>query len=347
MDVQDIGKCKFIWNDHLICGGDAEATADLVAAAGFQSAILHSTSVYNWRTKTRIALALALKKRGVIVIGGAAVYGDNPIDEGRQAASICRQYQLPAFNFDAEAKWDAKPHSNSNASNMLKAFRDAVPNVLAGWCWWARYYNPWLRTPWHPKDVLRAAMAEGYGDADYGMPMAYWEGETPAAAVKYLDVTLKQWREVTDKPIVPAGRAYVGDGGRARPDAIAAFETRARELGCVGVAWWVMENALKLPGIWEALTGLPRFDGAAVKPEPKPIPPVVAPAPEPLAMYRCLATSGMIVRDAPAGKDTGERIVFNQRVTAWERKLNVGGYNWIKLDPGSDKWIADRWMQKL
>lgn len=77
--------------------------------------------------------------------------------------------------------------------------------------------------------------------------------------------------------------------------------------------------------------------------------PPASPLPISIGEYRCLAALGMIVRDG-AGvkcKDTGERVKFGQRVIGYERKLNIDGYNWLRIDPMKSRWIADRWMVKL
>lgn len=280
MEVQDIGKSLYIWNTDAILGGDAGKIAAAVREAGYQSAVLHNATLAGWRTPKRIALVGALKDVGIIPILGAAVYGYNIDYEAQLAATICKQYDLPVFVPDAEATWDAQPHPDSNAAKLLKTFRANAPGVLIGWCWWARWKNPRTGSMWHPVKVLWAAMAKNYGDADFGMPMAYWEGESAANAVKLLQETWAQWREQTDKPIIPIGRAYTGDNGIARPEACRAFEAEARRLGAPGVSWWSMEHALALPGIWSALAEMRPF-GAVAPIQPAPVEPQPAPVTPP------------------------------------------------------------------
>jgi hypothetical protein len=270
MNVTDIGKCIYIWNTDTILGGDVGKIAASVREGGYQSAVLHSATLAGWRSPKRIALVDALKAVGVIPILGAAVYGYNVDYEAQLAATICKQYGLPVFVPDAEAQWDAQPHPDSNAAKLIKTFRANAPGVLVGWCWWARHKNPRTGAAWHPAKVLWAAMAKNYGDADFGLPMAYWEGESAANATKLVQETFAQWREQTDKPLIPIGRAYTGDNGIARPEAVRAFEAEARRLGAVGVAWWSMEHALGLPGIWAALAALRPFAEIVPVVEPPP-----------------------------------------------------------------------------
>jgi len=43
------------------------------------------------------------------------------------------------------------------------------------------------------------------GQADFGMPMAYWNWrDDEDAAVAFLEETWRQWREITDKRLSPS-----------------------------------------------------------------------------------------------------------------------------------------------
>lgn len=253
------GKIIYIWDIDSICNGDVNAITAMLKLTGFEGAILHNARLDTWRTTKRTALIKALREAGIEPIGGAAVYGSDPVKEGQQAAEICDWYDLATFVFDAESKFDAQPKADTNAVKLLHAFRVKVPNVKSAWCWWARWKSPLTSIQWHPKKVLWAAMAKNYGDADYGLPMAYWGGNSAKNATLLLDQTFKQWRELTDKPIIPIGRAYSGDGGTAIPEAVTAFDAHARALGAAGVAWWSMQHAIPIPGIWDALAKTAKF----------------------------------------------------------------------------------------
>ncbi len=299
--MQVLGKSIFIWQISAILGGDVERIASELKRAGFQSAILHAENLFIWRTGNRPALVKALKAVGIVVVGCAAVYGADPVSEGRQAAALCKEFGLVAFIFDAESTFDASANSDTGAVKLIKAFRTDAPGVLVGWCWWPLYESGDGFVTYHPKKVLWAAMAEGYGDADFGMPMAYWSwGDSAQSAIAYLKESWRQWRLITNKPLIPAGRAYIGDGGKALPEAIAAFGDVARLLGAEGVCWWSMQHALDsvhLPGVWEALAALPSF-GDVIEPEPKP---------EPTGLFM-LATRFVNIREAPttSSRDLGD-----------------------------------------
>lgn len=254
-----LGKTIYIWNDGAI--GNAPAITARLQQAGFEGAILHSTATTNWRTPTRIALASAIKAAGLKVYAGCAVYGNNAVLEGQQAAGIVEQYQLAGCVFDAESQWDSQAAAAANAREMLYAYKNMTAQP-SGWCWWARYKSPITNGAWHPVAVLIEAMKH----ADFGLPMAYWYGSTAGEAMTLLEQSWNQWREITPKPLVPIGRAYNGDGGTATPTGIAAFAQHARTLGAVGTSWWVMEHAIRLAGIWDALAQTRPF--AAEPPPP-------------------------------------------------------------------------------
>ena len=282
------GKSIYLWDLSACHGGDILKIVSDLVAGNFESVILHSTNVGNWRTTARIALTKALQATGIAVFGGCAVYGADPYGEGKQAGLICKNLNLAGWIFDAESAFDVCDHPDSAAVHVLQEFSsNAQAGALKGWCWWALPHTPGKpASEYHPNSILRAAMLTGYGDADFGMPMMYWSwGDDAASAVKYLNESFGQWRESTSKPIVPVGRAYIGDGGTAKSDAITAFEARARELGAVGVSWWSMQHALNtnaLSGVWDALAALKPFGEVAPAP-------VIVPIPTPLTVEQRLA----------------------------------------------------------
>lgn len=277
------GKAIHIWLTSAICKGDVKQITEMVVSAGFETAILHHVNVSGWATAERVALAQSLQSAGVAVWGEGAVYGLDPASEGRIAAAHCKKYGLLAFVFDAEGDWDTRANADSNAVKLLRTFK-AGTDALSGWCWWARWKDPRDGSLWHPMRVLRSALDPKYGNCDFGMPMSYWYGKSADTAISMMEQTWDQWRyfiddygkvQVIDKPIIPIGRAYIGDDGEATPAAIKAFDEKARSLGAVGVSWWSMQHAIDsvhLPGVWDALAGLPKFNlSTPVPTQPVPV----------------------------------------------------------------------------
>ena len=271
-----LGKNIFIYQINGCHGGDIPKIVSDLKACNFQSVILHSTQATNWRTTARVDLAKALQAVGIAVFGGCAVYGADSYGEGTNAGQLCSEFNLSGWVFDAESAFDVCDHPDSAAVHVLQEFSShAQAGALKGWCWWC--FPHAISRPtveYHPIKILKAAMAAGYGDADFGVPMMYWSwGDDPASVIRYINASWSQWREITNKPIVPAGRAYIGDGGTPTPESIIAFEKRARELGAVGVTWWSMQHALDaehLPEVWNTLAALKSF--GEITPTPVPVP---------------------------------------------------------------------------
>jgi hypothetical protein len=249
-------KAIFIWQNEAV--GNTARITTLLRDGGFEAAYLHAVRTTDWRTPSRIELAKACREAGIRVYASCGVYGVNPKLEGAQAAAIVNDYALDGFIFDAEVTFDAQPTPDSNAVHLLMEYKRLAEKPCA-WCWWSHYKSWSTGVLWHPVKILQAAMQY----ADVGMPMAYpWGGDSATNAVRFLETCWAQWRAVTDKPIVPAGRAFIGGGGTAQPDALTAFDKRARELGATGLAWWSMQHAIDgthLPGVWEALSATPGF----------------------------------------------------------------------------------------
>lgn len=255
-----VGKAIFVWNDSKI--GNPAVVAARLKGAGFECAYLHSVYLSTWRTSSRVALVTELKAVGIKVFASCGVYGDKPAQEGQQAAKIVNDYHLDGFIFDAESTFDGQPTPDSNAVHMITAYKAATSKPCA-WCWWAFHKYTVSGKPLHPVKILQVAMQY----ADYGMPMIYWSwGDDPDNAIRYLNASISQWREVTQKPLIIAGRAYIGNEGTAKPEAISAFDARCRQLnGVASTTWWSMEHAVdnvNVPGVWAALAALPGWIGS-------------------------------------------------------------------------------------
>ena len=256
----------FVWEMEAIEGGDSAKIAKKLVEGQFECAYLHVTDVHLIKSRIKPGLVTALKKAGLSVIGSSAIYGHLSDQEGTIAGQGCVDLGLDGFIFDAEGEFESQPHPNSNAVKVMINFRAVAGELPVGWC-----YFPLLHAPgnpnrlYHNTDVVRAALetVPTFHGADYGMPMVYWNpGILPEDAINYLTNSFNMWREFTAKPIIPIGRAYQGDEGRATPEAVRAFATHAQQLGCPGIGWWSMLHAINedhLPGVWPALTATPKF----------------------------------------------------------------------------------------
>lgn len=269
-----LGKDIFLWNVPRVSGGIPSAIAEKLVEGGFESVILKVADAGNKHVTNmgsiirprwvecvlpetvRIIKATAQQLgKPLKVYGYGFLYGALPTAEAHRAVSQTISLGLDGYVFDGESRFEEKPNAVGNARLIGSIFRQGCPTTPAIFCGFAMFRS-WTGGTWHPEALHRAFMEW----CDAGMPMSYWTGETPSRALAILNESVRQWRLITDKPILPAGRAYNGDLGIARAEAMIAFDERAHELGLQGESWWSLEHAIKLdPSIWAALRSMPNF----------------------------------------------------------------------------------------
>jgi hypothetical protein len=268
-----LGKDIFLWNTPLVLGGNPSAIADKLLEGGFQSIILkvadgnrkHYTRVgVRWVEAVTRETVRVLQARGLKVFGYGFNYGIDVVGEGHMAVSQTIALQLDGYVFDVEGSFETRAGA-AGARTLGAIFRAGCPNTPAIFCGFAMFRS-WTGGTWHNIEVHKAFMEW----CDAGMPMTYWEGSTPTAALRLLNESVRQWLTIAQgKPILPAGRAYIGDGGTATAEAMIAFDERAHELGLKGISWWSLEHALRLsPSIWAALRSMPKFGPVSVETPP-------------------------------------------------------------------------------
>lgn len=261
-------KSTFLWNVPNVANGDPHAIADLLYQAKFESVMIKAadgpqifvpnrTLYPNWGENLRMELVQALHDRDILVIGWGFNYGLNVIGEASVAISQVKRLGLDGWVFDAESRFDAQPGAESLAGRLAMTVKNALPSTPIGACGWSFYFNPSKPTiQWHPPAVMRAFMTY----CDVGIPMQYWAGKGAAAAEFAVKNSLPQWRKITNKPIIPAGRAYTGDGGTVNPAGVAAFAAELIRQGCQGYTWWSLEHAVRIPEVWAALSATPQMN---------------------------------------------------------------------------------------
>lgn len=265
-------KTIFLWQVPLVAGGKPDDIATWLKNAGFEGVIVkvadgtlgYRPPFYGWSENLSLALVAALRSRGIAVCGYGFMYGVNPTGEADIATIQTNKYNLDGYVFDVEGQFDSRSNAEANAYALMSRYRKACPDTPAAYCSWALWRSPKTGAAWHPVSVAKAFMQF----CDAAMPMIYWGGETPQDMVWWLKNSIAQWRDITDKPIIPAGRAYHGDGGKARPDALLAFEAWIREADLHAITWWSMQHALALPEIWSTLGAMQGFARSESKPVP-------------------------------------------------------------------------------
>jgi hypothetical protein len=247
--------------------GRVETIARWLVANGFQALwpkVADGPYPFRWRSpfstgpyaeNLTAGMVEILHSFGLQVIGWGFLYGKNPIGEASRAVSAVKTLHLDGYILDAEGVFDSQLAAVANAYTITRIIKDAVPDVPLALCSWPRIWSPKTGKEWHPLAVAQAFMA----DCDVITPMTYWDGESPVWAAEFLQQSHDQWRRITDKPIIPAGRAYTGDAGKPTKEAIAAFQARADALILGGVSWWCLDQAVKNPIIRDGLAATHQY----------------------------------------------------------------------------------------
>lgn len=263
-------KSTFHWNVPAVGSGNPDSIADMLTLAGFESVMVkcadgpyrftpNRVSYPGWGENVKPALVNALHARGLKVIGWGFNYGQDVGGEAAVAIAQIKALGLDGWAFDAESKFDSQSGAASFAYSLASTVKNALPDIPLAACGWAFYRNPYnLNIVWHPQAVMDSFMRV----CDAGIPMMYYDGKGAAAAAWYARNSLSQWRKITPKMIVPAGRAYNGDAGTADAAGVAAFANETKD--CSGLTWWSLEHAIKIPDVWAALAALPKKNAPRV-----------------------------------------------------------------------------------
>lgn len=306
------GKSIFIWNVPAILGGDPVKIALWLLEHGFTSVMVKAadgpyvfypswSAFPNWltsmlklgRPNVDRDFVQALHAYGIDVIGWGFNYGRKGDGEGRIAAQQCDALGLDGWIFDVEGEFENRKTAIGDAGKVVGTFnKTIISKVPTCYCGWAEYWSP-TGSRWHNAELAQFFMSF----CDVGMIMLYWGTKgangkpvvTPPAKVESMLInSLKQWNKITSKPVIPAGRAYTGDGGIASPESILAFGALARQV-LQGVSYWVLDHAIKMLAISDALDQTPGW-GEPLPPPPDPTPvPLPTPPTDPLGLYYVIA----------------------------------------------------------
>jgi len=213
-----------------------------------------------WQPNTREEIIQAIQAAGIQVVGWGMVYGNSPAEEGKMAARMVDKFGLTGWVIDVEQQLDLKPNAVELVRTIVSTYRENCDKPI-GYCSWPNFHNL------HPVPVAETGMQL----CDVGIPMAYVREkdlkEAPICTKEFVDKSIAEWRQFTDKPLVMAGRAFKEDGFTTTSEAILAFDQRIRELGAVGSAWWFLDHAQPStqPTWWEALKSTSPFNGRTIR----------------------------------------------------------------------------------
>ena len=193
---------------------------------------------------------------GLQVYGWQYIYGYNPKDEAEKAAKRMHQFDLAGFIIDAEEYYKNKPVQAATYAGTLA-------NILLD-------KSIALSTYRFPELHREFPFAEFLTICDYNSPQVYWNPGKAGVELKECD---KQYKKLCDLPLVPAGRAYVGNGfPKPTPSEIDEFLDTAGYLQCTGAFFWsadtLYHRLVPLPNIVEAIS---LYEWGVPDPDPDPI----------------------------------------------------------------------------
>lgn len=173
----------------------------------------------------------------------------------RWATSAVRTIQdrkrIPG-QFVVQSEFEAQANPAQKAHQLMQNFKSVAPGMPTAFISFAFYKSPYSGGTWHNKSMYVVFMEE----CDFGMPMTYWWGSSVENALWMLKHSVDQWEDITDKPIIPIGRLYIGDGGSATAEAITAFGEDVRDRELIGEGWWRFGSAITNPSWWNAVAAL-------------------------------------------------------------------------------------------
>lgn len=247
-----LAKTVFLHQRTSLANNGIGTLAPLLKDGGFQGVIIKGLDgaipfkVWNW---SKLAwennlideLVGPLHDAGLKVMGFSYCIGNSPIAEGMAAAGLATHFGLDGWCWDVEGEsaaacLDLKPNAVQIVKTIFNSFRDHCSIPMA-YCSWPYFVNA------HPSAPAQA----GLELCDAGMPMDYWfarnEADMPDAARNLAMRSLQEWGALTDKPIVPAGRAYQEGGWTSSPMSILAFDIYCRSKNVQGLTWWFLDHA--------------------------------------------------------------------------------------------------------
>lgn len=303
------GKGMFIWKIRWAEQGDALAIAQAALDAGLKHVLIKiadGTSRYNlhpiWRTDLVPPVVALLRQIGVEVWGWHYVYGGDPAGEARTAGRRMRELGLSGYVIDAEQEYK-RPGMKSAASTYLKQLRQELPSGCPVALSSYRYPKVHPEFPW--MTFLPAV--------DLVMPQVYWAKATNPA--QQLQRCLREYRALTDLPIVATGAAYHEHGWTARPVEIVEFYQATRALQLPAFNFWEWNQA-RIYGLWDTIAGLEKYPGA-----PKP------------TRARSIVR-GLRIRTAPSTQSSIVGALLNGEMVSVLDIQESGGETWCRHDRG-------------
>ncbi len=275
------------------------------AVAAFRAA---GISVWGWHY---VYGGIWIEKNGTVHTGGPS-----PAKEAAFAVRQVKELGLDGYIIDAEREWKVEKPGVRSVEFMGELKDIGVPVALCSY----RFPSLHREFPWE-------AFLAG---CEFHMPQVYWG---PGRQIGDFDQSCSELLEKAKLPIVPVGRAYIGDGHPFPTSSeITQFTQRAEDRGCPGVSYWALDFLYLHTGGFERMKAISDFKWQGrIYPPPPPTP--IEPLPKVIGIVRVLANK-LNIRSAPSinGTDIGD-LVKGAEMYAFKEQNG-----WAMI--GDDVWIC-------
>lgn len=219
---------------------------------------LHSKGIQVWGWHYLYGGRRLVRNAEGKIIGSQENNYSTPEREANIASSRLHQFGLDGYIMDPEAEYKTAPVGRAqHFMNLLRSqIGSSIPVALCSY----RYPKYHRELPW----------LEFLSKTDFHMPQVYWgEGANKNGllndgrylSVVELDESVKQLKALANIPVLPVGRAYIGDGhSNPRPEEIRAFMERTDQLAFNGVGFWNWDSLRpNYPGGLSRLAEISKF----------------------------------------------------------------------------------------
>lgn len=264
------GEGVWDWQISAALGGNPEKRVAEVLAQKFDHYFLKAqdgTRIYTRNDSKDNEIVQELRRAGVHVSGWMFGYNNAPKEEARRALERCADLYGRDYIYNIEKSVEEE-RGKEVVETFLETFRsEGGRNICLGG---STFSLPSL----HPRFPY-SALLDPVDGCDYIMPQIY----TVPSRFEYLDKTLtylaRSLHELAPfgKPIVPTLRAYKGDGRFDEElitnDAIVFMKEAVALVQAKMIAgwnWWVLQSAITMPRLWEAMREYPNAEATLIEP---------------------------------------------------------------------------------
>ena len=258
------GKSIFLWQRWAVDGGNANKIVARLQALKVEAVLIKTADgarkYRHWRHGDNATQRLVDWCKAVAIEpwGWSFCYGKDWRGEGEIAAIEVNRLGLAGHVFNMEGQALTRAKADQNVPATIDIFKRSATGKLAGFLSFALFQHPDRPQNFHPLTVLIEAMRV----ADFGMPMTYWyknhgvpDYREPETIVHE---SVAQWSGATDKPIIPIGRAYDGEGDYVEVTDYDRFYEACADTGSPGWSFWSLQHVPHRS--FEMLASIPRGD---------------------------------------------------------------------------------------